>query len=74
MERREVKSVQAAILRKQALLHVGPLTLAKLWINVLHLLISNPTANHPPRFILLAFASEQHTLFIKTSIRHLKYI
>lgn len=52
----------------------GAINSANLWINVLHLLISNPTENHPPRFILLTFVSKEHTLFIKTSVRCLKYI
>lgn len=46
----------------------GAINSASLWINVLYLSISNPTANYPPRFILLAFVSKGHTLFIKIPI------
>lgn len=46
----------------------GAINSASLWINVLYLSISNPAANSPPRFILLAFVSKGHTLFIKIPI------
>lgn len=69
---KEVKSVQAAILRQQALLHVGPLTLpisglmfCICWSQILLKIIL---------LDLLAFVSKEHTLFIKTSKRYLKYI
>lgn len=66
--------MQTTVLRKQSTLACGAINSANLWINALHLLISNPTASHSPRFILLAFVSKEHTLFIKASIRQFKNI
>lgn len=54
--------MQTAVGRRQALTCERAVNSASLWIRILCLPLSNPTANHPPRFTVWAFVSKEHPL------------